>query len=191
MTDSIIERTKEYLFASEQEMVEARLPEAVRVRMLRLREMYTYWFNNPKMLEKSLVAEMKHRYGLSTTMAYDDVRVLKAVIGNLSQATEDYYRWVFLQRCEEGFAMARAYNDPNAFARVLTAYGKYTKLDKDKPTGPDYSVIIPQTFEISDDPSVAGFKKIPNVEEKAKKMMARFIQDADYEIVPNNEETDE
>ena len=87
--------------------------------------------------------------------------------------------------------MARTNNDPNAYARVLAAYGKYTKLDKEKHEGPDYSMIVPQTFEISGDPEVAGFKKIPNVEEKAKKMVARFIQEADYEIVepkPNEDD---
>lgn len=183
MTDSLVERTKTYLFASEQEMIDARLPEPERVRLIRLRDMYVYWLGNPTLPDKSIVAEIKRKYALSTTMAYDDVRLIKIVLGQLNQATEDYYRYLFMQRCEEGFQMARNNNDANAFARVLTALGKYCKLDKEKPLPPDYSVIIPQPFEITDDPTVAGFKKIPNVEEKARKMTERFIQDADYEIV--------
>ena len=183
MTDSLVERTKTYLFASEQEMIDARLPEPERVRLIRLRDMYVYWLGNPTLPDKSIVAEIKRKYALSTTMAYDDVRLIKIILGQLNQATEDYYRYLFMQRCEEGFQMARNNNDANAFARVLTALGKYCKLDKEKPLAPDYSVIIPQPFEITDDPTVAGFKKIPNVEEKARKMTERFIQDADYEIV--------
>ncbi len=191
MTRELIERTQEFLFASEEEMIQARLPEPVRTRLFRLRDMYLYWQRSPRMTDGAVAQELQRRYKLSATMAYDDVRLIKVALGNLNQASEEYYKWVFLQRCEEGFQMARTNNDPNAFARVLAAYGKYTKLDKEKHEGPDYSMIVPQTFEISSDPEVAGFKKIPNVEEKAKKMVARFIQEADYEIVepkPNEDD---
>ena len=186
MNRELIERTQEYLFASEEEMKQARLPEPVRTRLFRIRDMYLYWLRTPRLTDGAVVQELQRKYKLSTTVAYDDVRLIKTILGNLNQATEDYYRWVFLQRAEEGFQMARTNNDPNAFARVLATYGKYTKLDKEKHEGPDYSMIVPQTFEISSDPEVAGFKKIPNVEEKARKIMAEFIQDTDYEIVTDN-----
>ena len=87
--------------------------------------------------------------------------------------------------------MARDCRDPNAFAKVLAAFGKYTKLDKEKHEGPDYSMIVPQTFEISGDPEVAGFKKIPNVEEKARRIVAEFIQETDYEIVEPKQKEDD
>ena len=191
MNRELIERTQEYLFASEEEMIQARLPEPVRVRLFRLRDMYMYWLRTPKLTEGAVAQEIQRRYKMSSTVAYDDVRLIKTAIGNLNQASKDYYRWVFMQRAEESFQMARTYHDPNAFARTLAAYGKYTGLDKEKNEGPDYSMIVPQTFEISGDPEVAGFKKIPNVEERARKITAEFIQDADYEIVePKTKEDD-
>lgn len=183
MTRELIERTQEFLFASEEEMKQARLPEPVRERLFRLRDMYMYWLRTPKLTDGAVVQEIQRRYKLSTTVAYDDVRLIKTAIGNLNQASKEYYRWVFLQRAEEGFQMARQYHDPNAYSKVLASYGKYTGLDKEKHEGPDYSMIVPQTFEISGDPEVAGFKKIPNVEEKARKIVAEFIQETDYEIV--------
>lgn len=189
MTD-ILQVVQTNLFATEEEMIEARVPEHVRGRILRLRDIYNYWLHFPALEDKAIVAEIKRRYSMSTTVAYDDVRVIKYLLGSLNQCTEEYYRWLFLQRAEEGFRMARANNDPNAFARVLASLGKYTKLDKDKPSLPDYSVIVPQPFEISSDPTVAGFKKIPNVEEKARKMTARFIQDAEYEVVKTEKQDD-
>lgn len=189
MTRELIERTQEFLFASEEEMIEARLPAPVRERLFRLRDMYMYWLRTPRLTDGAIAQEIQRRYKLSATVAYDDVRLIKTAIGNLNQASKEYHRWVFEQRAEEGFQMARTYHDPNAFAKMLASYGKYTGLDKEKHEGPDYSMIVPQTFEISGDPEVAGFKKIPNVEEKAKKMVARFIQEADYEIV--NEKTDD
>ena len=191
MTRELIERTQEFLFASEEEMKQARLPAPVRERLFRLRDMYMYWLRTPRLTDGAIAQEIQRRYKLSATVAYDDVRLIKTAIGNLNQASKEYHRWVFEQRAEEGFQMARTYHDPNAFAKMLASYGKYTGLDKEKHEGPDYSMIVPQTFEISGDPEVAGFKKIPNVEEKARKMVAEFIQEADYEIVePKSDEDD-
>ena len=183
MTRELIERTQEFLFASEEEMKEARLPAPVRERLFRLRDMYMYWLRTPRLTDGDIAQEIQRRYKLSATVSYDDVRLIKTAIGNLNQASKEYHRWVFEQRAEEGFQMARTYHDPNAFAKMLASYGKYTGLDKEKHEGPDYSMIVPQTFEISGDPEVAGFKKIPNVEEKARKIVAEFIQETDYEIV--------
>ncbi len=49
---------------------------------------------------------------------------------------------------------------------------------------PDYSMIVPQTFEMSPDVTVAGFKAIPGVEEKARKMLARYIKESEEVTEP-------
>lgn len=186
-SNDLIVRTQKYLFATEEEMCQARLPAPVRVRLLRLRDMYTYWLQNPRMEEKAVVAEIKRRYRLGDSVAYDDVRLLKTCIGNLNQSTNEYYRWLFLQRCEEGFQMARDNQDAGAYARVLACLGKYTRLDKDDSKVPDYSVIVPQPFEMTSDPEASGFKRIPNVEEKARKLLDRFIREAEVQDVEPEE----
>lgn len=78
-----------------------------------------------------------------------DLALIKTCLGSLNQCSQDYLRWVFLQRCEEGFEMARKKDDPGAFAKVLSAYGKYSRLDREEGLAPDYSAIVPQVFEIS------------------------------------------
>ena len=93
--------------------------------------------------------------------------------------TRQWCQFLFMQRCEEDFAMARASGDANAFAKVLSALGKFTRLDHDEAIGPYYSQIVPQQFELTTDPAVAGFERIPNVQERVRLLFKRFKKEAE------------
>lgn len=179
MSPEVVKRTQEFLFSSVEEMDAAHLQKSTQEHILRLRSIYTYWLQNPQLKEISIVSELRRRYKLGETVAYEDLRLIKICLGNLNQCTTDYYRWVFLNRAEESFEMARQSGDAKAFAATLATYGKYTRLDRDEGNVPDYSSIVPQDFTITSDPTVAGFKRIPNVEEKARKLLARYIKDVE------------
>lgn len=184
MNPELIQRTQHFLFASEEEMQQANLPRPVQQRLLRLRDIYNYWLANPRLTDKAIVSELRDRYHLGLSIAYEDLRLIKVCLGNLNQCTTDYYRYLFLQRAEEAFAMARANNDTKAFAATLATLGKYTRLDAPDGSAPDYSLIVPQSFEITADPASAGFKRIPNVEEKARRLLARYITEAQTTPAP-------
>lgn len=186
MNPELIKRTQDFLFASEEEMEKAHVPIDVRQRLYRLRDMYSYWLRNPKQGDRHILAEIKRRNGLGDTQAYEDLRLLKLCLGNLQQMTRDWYQYLFIARCEEGFQMARDKGDAGAFAKVLASLGKFTRLDHEQLTGPDYSQIIPQQFEITSDPSVAGFQRIPNVLQLTQQLEKRFkkeIEAAEYEVI--------
>ncbi len=107
MNPELIKRTQDFLFASEEEMVKAHVPSDVRRRLFRLRDMYSYWLRNPKLGDRHILAEIKRRNNLGDTQAYEDLRLLKLCLGNLQQMTRDWYQYLFIARCEEGFQMAR------------------------------------------------------------------------------------
>lgn len=183
MNPNLIERTQKFLFASEKEMNEANLTVAQQNRLLRLRDMYLYWLRYPTYTDKTIVAQLILQYKVCQSVAYEDVRLLKICLGNLGQVTRQWCQYVFMQRCEEGFAMARASGDANAFAKVLSALGKFTRLDHDEQNGPDYSQIVSQQFELTSDPAEAGFQRIPNVSKKVRILFNRFkkeIENAEY-----------
>lgn len=179
MNPETIERTQRFLFASEEEMNEAHLPEVQQARLLRLRDMYLYWLRHPAYSDKSIASQIQVQYNVCASQAYEDVRLLKICLGNLGQVTRQWCQYVFMQRCEEGFAMARASGDANAFAKVLSALGKFTRLDHDENIGPDYSQIIPQRFELTTDPTVAGFERIPNIDKKVRDLQLRFAKESE------------
>ena len=182
MNPETIERTQRFLFASEEEMNEANLSVNQQTRLLRLRDMYLYWLRHPSYSDKAIVSQLVMQYQISLSTAYEDVRLLKICLGNLGQVTRQWCQYVFMQRCEEGFAMARASGDANAFAKVLSALGKFTRLDHDEDIGPDYSQIIPQQFELTSDPSEAGFQRIPNVNEKVRVLFARYKKESEEAV---------
>ena len=175
------ETASKYLLASVQEMEEAHLSAPTRARMLRLREMYALWLQNPRWGDSDIVRQLKQTYSLSTTQAYEDCRLVKVCLGNLGRLTKDYDRFLFRQRCEEGWEMARKADHAKAFAAVTATYLKGTGLDRDDPTAPDYATIRPQTFVITSDPTAAGFKPIPGIIEKARRLEARYIQEIEAE----------
>lgn len=185
MRKSTIELFKQFLFAEEDELDRSPLTEPQRRRIYRVRELYTMALHSPKLSDHDLEDYAMKKYDITRAMAWDDLSFVRLALGSVNKASVDYYRWVFLQRCQEGFQMARENNDASAFARVLAAFGKYTQLDRDESNQPDYSQITPQTFEISADPSVAGYKPIPNLEKKIQKMMRRYtIEEKDVEFEP-------
>lgn len=188
ITPEVIEKTQQFLFATEEEMIAAGLTTDQQKRLIRIRDMYTYWLRTPSLGDKAIADECRRRYAVSVSQAYEDIRIIKVCLGNLNQASKDYYRWLFLARCEEGFQMAREKQDPNAFARVLGNLGKYTRLDTDDKDAPDWSKLIPQNFEITDNPEAAGYKRTPNIEQLALKMWKRYVkeaEEAEYVEVPD------
>lgn len=177
MKNSLAERAQRYLLASVEEMQEAKLPAPIQSRLLRMREMYALWLQNPRLADRDIVQALQRKYKIGLSQAYEDVRCIKICLGNLGRLTRDYDRYIFRCRCEEAWQMARDQGDVKAFAAVTAAYVKGTQLDHDDSTAPDYSAITPQAFTISADPQVAGFKVIPGILDRARKLEAQYLRE--------------
>ena len=189
-----IDITQRFLFSTEEEMTEAKIPKNQQERILRLRDMYMYWLRHPQHGDRAIVNQLIFLYKVKPKVAYDDLHLLKICLGNINQVTRQWCQYVFLQRCEEGFAMARAKNDAGAFSKVLATFARYTRLDKDEQLGPEYDKIVPQQFEISTDPSVAGFERIPNLQERVNKLFARYKREAEQaeaEEIKSDQDSDQ
>ena len=174
-----IDLTQRFLFSTEEEMTEAKIPKKQQERILRLRDMYMYWLRHPQHGDRAIVNRILLQYKVKPKVAYDDLHLLKICLGNINQVTRQWCQYVFLQRCEEGFAMARAKNDAKAFGNILSTFARFTRLDKDEQTALEYDQIVPQQFEITTDPAVAGFERIPNIEQKVQKLFERYKREAE------------
>lgn len=178
MNVALIEKTKKYLFADLKEMQEAHLSEPEQRRMIRLRDTYTRWLEYPLTAECDVVADLKKRYRIATSAAYEDLRLIKICIGAFSRVTKDWHRYRFSQWAEEAWTLARAQGDPKAMAAILKAYTKGTQIDKEDHEAPDYSLIVPQDIVLSCDPATAGFTVEPDIMRKARRLEERYIREA-------------
>lgn len=195
MTNEQIERTQKFLFADKKEMDEAHLPLPVQERLLRLRDIYNYWLRYNHLAERDIVRELKQRYGIRDSTAYEDVRLIKVCLGNLTQCTREYDAYRLRCMVEETYQMAKRNGDTTSMAKIANVFGKYTRLDKEEVETPAYDSIVPETFEMSEDPTLIGIKRIPDWRERAKKLEQRFIREleelheSDFEEVKPLEKT--
>ena len=186
MKSELVAYVKDHLFSTPEEMKKAKLSMTEQNRILRIRDMYTFWLQYPRTADKDIIAELKKRHGVGSSVAYEDLRLIKTCLGNFNQVTKDYDRYRFRQMCERGWEMAEKNNDANAHAKVTAAYGKFCQLDKEDSDAPAYSDIVVQVRHPTDDPRSIGFKPIPDFRKKAHQLLSQFrkeAQDTEYEEV--------
>lgn len=186
-----IDTCEQYLFADVDKMVEAGIPEIIRKRLLRLRDMYNTWLQFPRMKDIEIVSKLEERYDVSKSTAYEDVRLIKRLLGDLNITTKDYDRFRVKQMLDESFEKARRTNDARAMAMCANYYGKYTMCDKEEAQDRGYDKIIVQPFEPTEDPTVLGLRPIPNLRDKIKKKIGQYwnddVQTVDFEEIEYNE----
>ena len=120
------------------------------------------------------------------------MRLVKALLGDLQKTTKEYHRFRFIEMVNAAYEMARVNHDARSMVAAADKYAKYTQLDKEDLVDRGFDKIIIQPFKPTDDPSVAGFKPVPNIRERIQKKIASYwsdeIQEVEYETVEFNEE---
>lgn len=192
MLPAILDTAKDFLFADVSKMVEAGLPEATRRHIIRLRDIYNYWLQFPMTKDRQLVDHIMQAYELQTTQAYADLRVVKALLGDLQKASKEYHRYRFIEMVNAAYEIARINRDAKSMVAAADKYAKYTQLAKEDLVDRGFDKIMIQPFKPTDDPSVAGFKPVPNIRERIQKKIASYwseeIQEVEFESVEFNED---
>jgi hypothetical protein len=177
-----IDICERYLFADVSEMVAESVPEIIQKRLLRLRDLYNYWVNFPSKKDMDIAEEDMRRNGIGKSAAYDDVRILKKLLGNFAKTTKDYHRYKFTLMIDQSFEMAKRTKDAKAMASAANFYAKYTQLDKEDEVERGYDQIVVQPFEPTDDPTVLGLKPIPNLREKIARKLKQYWSEDMQEV---------
>ena len=174
------------LFTSE-EVLREKYPDVSVKRVLRLRAMYNWFISNPESKDKEFVDECLSRYGVSKTLAYDDLRIIKSVLPHITQASRDYHRWKYNEMILETYQMAKKRKDTKTMERAATSYAKFNNVNVEDEQSVPYDLIVVQPFTATQDPSVLGIKPIPNIEKKISDLIAKYraesmdIDDIEYE----------
>mgnify|MGYP003306627549 FL=1 len=90
----------------------------------------------------------------------------------------------------EAYEVARVNKDAKAMATAADKYAKYTQLDKEDEINFDYDKIAVQAFVPTDDPSVAGFKPVPNLREVIRNTIKKYEKECEYIEFVEVEEAD-
>lgn len=177
--------TKDF-FSSEDELRKS-YPEASVARLLRVRELYNWMISNPECKDKEFVDICTSRYGVSKTLAYDDLKVVKSVLPNLTETSRDYHRWKFNEMILETYQMAKKRKDTKTMERAATSYAKFNNVNMEDEQSVPYDKIVVQPFVATSDPTVLGITPIPNIDQFVKSLIEKYsaesadILDVEYE----------
>ena len=173
-------------FTAEEELRKL-FPAASVERVLRLRELYNWVISNPDCKDKEFVDVAIGRFGISKTLAYDDLKIIKSVLPNITQASRDYHRWKYNEMILETYQMAKKRKDTKTMERAATSYAKFNNVNVEDEQSVPYDMIVVQPFTATDDPTVLGIKPIPNIEKVISDMIEKYraesldIDDIEYE----------
>ena len=174
-------------FFTSEDVLREKYPDVSVERVLRLRGMYKWFISNPESKDKEFVDECLSRYGVSKTLAYDDLRVIKSVLPHITQASRDYHRWKYNEMILETYQMAKKRKDTKTMERAATSYAKFNNVNVEDEQSVPYDLIVVQPFTATQDPSVLGIKPIPNIEQKISALIEKYrkesmdIDDIEYE----------
>ena len=132
--------------------------------------MVTWSIANPDMKDRQFVDEITQRYGISTVTAYADLKIIKAILPNLAEATRDYHRWRYNEMILETYQMAKKRKDTKTMEKAATSYAKYNRIDVEDEQSVPYHMIVVQPFFPTTDPRVVGINPVPNIDERIRKL---------------------
>lgn len=178
-----------HLFESVTDLRASNLTENDIAAILRIREAYTYWRDFPAKREKEIRDHIMASHGVDKSCAYDDIKVIKFLLGNFEQASKDWHRWRFIQRNENTYQKAEKLNQAMAMARADADYAKYMKLDKEDDDNIDWDTIRVQPFTPTSDPTVIGLKPVKNLNEKIKQLKEKYFSEIEAVDVDFYEES--
>lgn len=189
-----IDQYAEFLPVDSSELRLQMVPEETIMRVERLRELSSYWRSYPSTSPKELVSRCMQLFHVGKSQAYDDIHLLKILVGNLEATTKEFARWRVNQMIEEDRQAARRDGDWRAVASMQKNY--ILNNQTDKPDTPDmaFDRIVPLQIEPTDDPSVLGIKAPKNLRARRDKLIKQYSKDdeyAEYTEVPSTDDKEE
>ncbi|TFU93965.1 hypothetical protein E4T81_05060 [Barnesiella sp. WM24] len=182
-----------HLFTPYERMLQEGVPEVTANRIMRLRAAYDHWLAFPKKRDREIIAFLTSRYGVASSTAYEDLAIVKNLLGNLQKSSKDYNRYLVIQRLNTAYDLAYAKGDIKNMILATDRLAKYTQLDKEDERDADWDAIVPQRFIFTDNPEVLGFRRMSNVKERKAALMKKYftedVKEVDFEEIDFDQES--
>ena len=184
-----------YVTLDDSELRDLRVSDSVLNRLHRIRGLYAYWLQFPSKSDNDLVQYDINMFKASRSLAYEDLHLTKVLLGNMQQTTKEFMRWKINKSVEQDIAAARKAGEWRAVAALSKVLVANNRTDKDDEPDLEFDKIVPQNFEPTDDPTVLGIERIPDLRGKIRALYKRYsntmVQDADFEEIKDEPKPDE
>ncbi len=186
-----LELCRVHLFDDKTELQKKGVAEMLIDRIIRLRSAYTLWLEHPRKKDAEIRDHLMN-FGINKSAAYDDIQVLKILLGDMTETSKAFHRFKFNSMIQNAYDLAERKKDMRSMVAASAQYAKYNQLDKEDAFKIPWDEIIPQRYEPSSDPTVIGIKPVPNIKEKIAEMRNKYmrdiVEDIDYEDVDFDED---
>ena len=182
-----LEICRSYLFADIDQV-----PETWKERILRIRTGFTWWFEFPTKTEKDVRDLLMNEFSIVKSTAYDDISIIKILLGDIKNPAKEWIRYQVNAMLDAAYKLAEKQKDAKGMAIAADKKGKYNLLDKQEADPLPFDQIVPQPFEPTEDPTCLGIAKDPDIREKKKKLLEKYINEIQimdvpyYDVIPND-----
>lgn len=184
---AVFDIAHDYLFADVDKMAAEGLPDITIRHVVRLRDMYNYWLSYPSKKDRDIVRELRFRYGLGDTVAREDLRIIKNLLGEFQKISKDYMRYRVTEMLNNAYEKADAANNTRDMVAAAKALKEVHQLDKDDPRADILDKVVPIVLNFTDDPSVIGIQRMPDFRNRIKEVKNKYwleqTEDIDYEEI--------
>ncbi len=164
--------------------------------VIRYRAAFTKWISEPHLRDIKIINYLCAEYDISERQAYRDLSDIKALIGNVRNASQEFQRFRASEMILKGYEIAKdassnmEVKQAMAMIRAGEALVKVHKLDKDGLDNIPWDDIIPIELEPTTDVSVMNRKKIENLAELQAKLRKKYgsapVEDVPFTYVSND-----
>ncbi len=158
-----------------------KLPPADAVRLDRLKQIFTRWHENPLITDIQMRDYIMSNFGVGRSQAYDDMNLVVKLFGSAPKAEKEFMRMKANRLLQSATAAALAGDDKQAKALTKIAEVIVKNNQLDQPDGEDYQweEIVPKDESFSVDPTVIGIEKVPDIEEKSRRLLQQYTKEID------------
>ena len=158
-------------------------------RLHRLRGLYAYWLQFPDKFERDILQQDMALFGVGRAQAYDDVRLVQVILGNMQQATRNFMRWKINQDLEQDLKAARRAGEHKAVAAIEKVRVLNNRTDKEDEPDRNFDRIPLFGVVMTSNPSALGVEGYDN-EAALRKDIAITNKKYSREIEQEKEYTD-
>jgi hypothetical protein len=130
-----------YIVMNDEELRDQHVSPAVIQRLHRLRGLYAYWLQFPDKFERDILQQDISLFGVGRAQAYDDVRLVQIILGNMQQASRNFMRWKINQDLEQDLKAARRAGEHKAVAAIEKVRVLNNRTDKEDEPDTNYDRI--------------------------------------------------
>jgi len=173
-----------YIVMNDDELREEHIGNNILQRLHRLRGLYAYWLQFPDKYERDILQQDMALLGVGRAQAYDDVRLVQILLGNMQQATRNFMRWKINQDLEADLKAARRSGDHRAVASLEKVRVLNNRTDKEDEPETNYDRIPLFGVVFTSNPkalNIPGYDNEAALRKDIEKYNRKFSRDIEQE----------